>query len=114
MADGDLHTVRVGPRTFTYEEGTEEGEEAPFHQSDMKLSSMGMADAGNNPIEHVLVVAVTSIADPSTELANYAGRAAGALLIVRQVGAATDLHTLYAWDASDSGGADIPYVVAGS
>jgi len=113
MADGDVHTIRVGPRTFSYTEGTEDLGEAPFFQSDMQLSK-GIVDADSVAIETVYAIPVTSIADPSTELASYAGRAAGALLVALQVGAATDVFTLYAWDAADSGGADVPYVVAGS
>ncbi len=113
MADGDLHTIRVGPRTFTYKEGTEDLGEAPAFQSDIQLSK-GMVDANNNFLEGILAIAVADITDPSTEMANYAGRANGALLVAYQVDVATNLWTLYTWDSADTGGADIPYVVAGS
>lgn len=113
MADGDLHTIRIGPRTFTYKEGTEDLGEAPLFQSDIQLS-LGIVDANNVFLESMYAISVTSIADPSTELANYAGRTTGALLIAYQTGAATDVFTLYAWDDADSGGADVPYAVAGS
>ena len=112
MADGDIHTIRVGPRTFSYEEGTE-ADDAPYYQSDIKLSK-GIVDANGVAIETVFAIPVADIDDPAAELVGYAGRAAGALLVAYEVGAATDVFTLYAWDAADTGGANSPYVVAGS
>ena len=58
-------------------------------------------------------LSVTNIDDPSTELGAIVGTA-GALILVYQVDAATDEATLYEWEAANSGGADIPHVVAGS
>jgi hypothetical protein len=42
------------------------------------------------------------------------GGTAGVIIIVYQVDAATDEATLYEWEAANSGGVDIPYVVAGA
>ena len=58
-------------------------------------------------------LAVTDIDDPSTELGAKVG-IAGTLILVYQVKTTRNEATLYEWDDADSGGADIPYVVAGS
>jgi hypothetical protein len=58
-------------------------------------------------------LSVVDIDDPSTELGAISGTA-GVIIIVYQVDAATDEATLYEWEAANSGGVDIPYVVAGA
>ena len=71
---------------------------------------------GNEPVklDEVRAVSVASLANPATELAAYAGDSVGALLVAYKTDAATNEFTVYSWDSADSGGADVPYVVAGS
>ena len=71
---------------------------------------------GNEPakVGEFRSVSVASLANPATELAAYAGDSVGALLVAYKTDAATNEFTIYSWDSADSGGADVPYVVAGS
>jgi len=39
MADGDLHVIRVGGRTFSWREGTEDPGESPYFQTDLQFST---------------------------------------------------------------------------
>jgi len=80
------------------------------------MVTAGGYDYGNELVrlDEIRTVAVADIDNPATELADYAGAAAGATLVAYQADAATDFATLYVWDSADSGGADSPYVVAGS
>ena len=73
-------------------------------------------DSSAEPVRSDTVrrVSVASIANPATELAAYAGDSVGALLVAYKTDAATNEFTVYSWDSADSGGADVPYVVAGS
>lgn len=73
-------------------------------------------DSSAEPVRSDAVrrVSVASLANPATELAAYAGDSVGALLVAYKVDAATNEFTVYVWDSADSGGADVPYVVAGS
>lgn len=58
-------------------------------------------------------LAVTNIDDPSIGLGAISGTV-GVIILVYQIDAAIDEGTLYEWEAANSDGADIPYVVAGS
>lgn len=73
-------------------------------------------DSSAEPVRSDTVrrVSVASLANPATELAAYAGDSIGALLVAYKTDAATNEFTIYSWDSADSGGADVPYVVAGS
>lgn len=80
------------------------------------LMLIGSFNAGGETVStgEIQRVSVASIANPAAELASYAGDEPGAMLVAYQVIATTDLSTIYIWDSADSGGASVPYVVAGS
>ncbi len=61
----------------------------------------------------VTPVSVANIDDPSAELNALAG-VLGSLVLAYEVEAASDQYTLYAFDASDAGGEDVPYSVDAS
>ena len=58
-------------------------------------------------------LAVSNIADPSTELGAISG-SAGTMILVYQIDGGMDERTLYEWETANTSGADIPYVVVGS
>jgi hypothetical protein len=126
MAEKKIYMGSVGPSLFEDDEliDDEDGEfsgelrhaivtnrqmlitEAPSSNDEL----MRLGDSN----ERILApLAVANIADPSIELGAVAGTA-GVIILVYQVDAATDEATLYEWEAANSGGADIPYVVVGS
>ena len=73
-------------------------------------------DYGNEPVrlDEIRLVEVADITNPAAEMAAYAGVSAGALMVVYEEIADKNLTTLYTYDVSVSGGANSPFVVAGS
>lgn len=62
----------------------------------------------------VTTVSVSSISDPSTELASHAGSQDGDIAIAYQPLAGSDSYTIYCWDSANTDSASSPYICAGS